>query len=67
MNALENNYKIYPNLNLLNLQLSVLFENGLESEIPFYIKRGRELIEKTRVSTLAIEKFYVYQSLYEKN
>lgn len=66
MNALENTYKIYPNLNLLNLQLSVLFENGLDNEIPFYIKRGRELIEKTRVSALAIEKFYAYKSLYEK-
>jgi len=66
MNALEKNYIISPNLQIINLQLKTLLANGLSSEMSLYIDRGRELIQKNRESTVEIARFNVIVDEYNK-
>ena len=66
MNALEKSYLIYPNLQIINLQLTTLFANGLHREAPLYIENGRNLINVGRESSVEVQRFIQLKEDYGK-
>jgi len=66
MNALEKSYQIYPNLQIINLQLTTLFANGLYREAPIYILNGKELMNIGHESSIEIQRFIQLEQKYSK-
>jgi len=66
MNALEKSYHIYPNLQIINLQLTTLFANGLHKEAPLYIQNGRDLINIGLESSVEVQRFIQLKEDYGK-
>ena len=66
MNALEKGYQIYPNLQIVNLQLTTLLANGLEGETSQYYQNGDMLIEVGRESSVEIQRFMQLKEQYER-
>lgn len=64
MNALERTYQIYPNLQVINLQLKTLFSNELHEDALLYIKRGRGLVSNGRESSVELHHFEKHNLAY---
>ena len=65
LNALEKTYKLYPNLQIINMQINTMLVNSLYSDAKLYIDRGRELIQKKRQPNIATMRFEKLSIVYQ--